>query len=260
MIIYDALYAWCQSCQGIHTAQNILWACKHTKKIIMQTVTQSQLSAATLPPFMPHYSKAATLAELSNIYQPHINLCWYPRNFSPALMQFIESYTRAKPAPLEIRLDPKAPTLEQHFQHLPASPGRDEFIADLDFICQLYGDLVEPQQIGFRLTYLESTMCPKFHVDRVGIRLLCTYYGQSTEWLENHNVDRTWLGNRADSLLEMERRLMRDPSTIRSLPTGSIGLLKGESGEDNAGNGIVHRSPAPSSGECRLLLTLDFIN
>jgi len=225
----------------------------------MQTITESQLSAATLPPFMPHYSEAETLAELSDIYQPHINLCWYPRTFSPALTQFIASYMLAKPAPLEVRLDPKTIELEHYFQHLPTSPGRDEFIADLDFVCQLYADLLEPEQIGFRLTYLDRAMCPKFHVDRVGIRLICTYDGQSTEWLENDNVDRAWLGNRASSLLEMELRLMRDASAIRSLPTGSIGLLKGESGGDDAGSGIVHRSPAVTPAKPRLLMTLDAI-
>lgn len=225
----------------------------------MQNVTQSQRLSATSPPCTRHYSEAETLTELSNIYQPDINLCWYPRNFSSALKQFIKTYTLAQPASLETRLDPQAPRLAGYFQHLPDSQGRDEFIADLHFMCQLYGDLLEPDQIGFRLRYLESAMCPKFHVDRVGVRLICTYYGQGTEWLENHNIDRAWLGNRAANLLEMEQRLIHDSSAIQNLPTGSIGLLKGESSEENTGNGIVHRSPAVTPAKPRLLMTLDAI-
>jgi len=224
---------------------------------MMQNTTQSQPTSSTLPPFMPHYNQAESLVELSEIYQPHINLCWYSREFSPALTQFIEDYMHSKPAPIGVRLNPQAPELEKHFQHLPASSGLEAFINDLYFVCQLYGDLVETDNAGLRLAYLDSAMCPKFHVDRVGIRLVCTYSGQATEWLENDNIDRSWLGGRASSLFEMEQHLIHDASAIRNLPTGSIGLLKGESNEHNTGNGIVHRSPAVTSSQPRLLLTLD---
>lgn len=223
----------------------------------MQNLTQSQATSATLPPFMPHYQQAESLAELSDIYQPHMNLCWYPRDFSPALTQFIEAYMHSKPAPIEAKVDLQQPDLESYFKHLSDSVGREAFIDDLNFICQLYGDLLETDRAGLRLAYLDSTMCPKFHVDRVGVRLLCTYYGQATEWLSNDNIDRSWLGNRASSLLEMEQCLIHDARAIHRLPTGSIGLLKGESDEHNTGNGIVHRSPAITPSQPRLLLSLD---
>lgn len=74
-------------------------------------------------------------------------------------------------------------------QSLPEGLGREACIEDVEAVCRLYADLVELRQIGFRLTYRESAICPKFHVDRVGIRLVCTYHGQGTEWLEDHNVD-----------------------------------------------------------------------
>ncbi len=223
----------------------------------MQNLIPNQHTSNIPALFAQHYNQAESLAELSDIYQAQINLRWYPREFSPALTQFIGEYIRSKPTALEVKVNLQQPDLYCYFQHLPASAGRDEFLNDLSFICQLYGDLLEADRAGLRLAYLDSAMCPKFHVDRVGIRLLCTYHGTGTEWLDNHNIDRSWLGNRARSLLEMEQYLIHDSSAIHHLPTGSIALLKGESDEFNRDNGIVHRSPAVTPQQPRLLLSLD---
>lgn len=38
-----------------------------------------------------------------------------------------------------------------------------------------------------------------------------------------------------------------------------LALLKGEIWPDNAGHGLVHRSPQPGPGGKRLLLTLDIV-
>ncbi|MEF8706149.1 MAG: DUF1826 domain-containing protein [Candidatus Accumulibacter sp. UW27] len=41
-----------------------------------------------------------------------------------------------------------------------------------------------------RLDVVRQAMCPRLHVDRVGIRLLCTYRCPGTEWVESAAVDR----------------------------------------------------------------------
>jgi hypothetical protein len=44
----------------------------------------------------------------------------------------------------------------------------------------MYQCLFEPEAIGLRIHVLADTMCPRFHVDRVPVRLLCTYRGPGT--------------------------------------------------------------------------------
>jgi hypothetical protein len=90
-------------------------------------------------------------------------------------------------------------------------------------------------------------MCPGWHCDRTGIRLLCTYRGPGTEWLWDTGIDRTTLpGSVAD----------RSPDGSAS--AGDIVLLKGSLWQGNTGRGAIHRSPATGQGT-RWLLALDAI-
>lgn len=41
---------------------------------------------------------------------------------------------------------------------------------------------------------------------------------------------------------------------------GEVALMKGERWQGNEGRGLVHRSPALSAGQRRLILTLDWLD
>lgn len=125
------------------------------------------------------------------------------------------------------------------------------WIADVDEIIEMYRCLFEPHTIGLRLHILRGTMCPRFHVDRVPVRLLCTYQGAGTEWLKEEQVIRpTGPGPLPDQSV--------GASDVCRLATGAIGLLKGEAWDGNEGRGLVHRSPAPGDHP-RLVLALDWL-
>jgi hypothetical protein len=64
---------------------------------------------------------------------------------------------------------------------------------------------MDADQVGFRLLSLSHPMCPGFHVDRVNLRLVYTYAGPGTEWLEHHSVNRQWLGNVDRTFLMLNR-------------------------------------------------------
>ncbi len=79
-------------------------------------------------------------------------------------------------------------------------------------------------------------------------RLITTYAGKGTEWLEFA------VGNNP-----LEDACSPEPGIIRSLDEGDIALFKGERWEGNEGRGVIHRSPKLAANEARLLLTLDFV-
>ncbi|MND87313.1 hypothetical protein D3C80_793080 [compost metagenome] len=91
-------------------------------------------------------------------------------------------------------------------------------------------------------------MCPRFHVDHVPLRLLSTYAGPGSEWLEEGAVDRSQLA-----------REQPDANAVRQLAVGEVALLKGEKWLGNQGAGLVHRSPMLVNGERRLILSLDWM-
>ena len=90
-------------------------------------------------------------------------------------------------------------------------------------------------------------MCPGWHIDRVGIRLVCTYQGPGTQWLDDQVVDRSGL----------HHSRIQEKTAVQAA-TGEIVLLKGALWQDNEALGAVHRSPELAPGApLRTLVTLD---
>jgi len=133
-----------------------------------------------------------------------------------------------------------------------AISGAGHWIDDINQLIDMYQCLFEPEAIGLRIHVLGQTMCPRFHVDRVPVRLLCTYQGPGTEWLPEPLVTRP-VGKGPLP----EQNTTHDQ--IRKIPAASVALLKGEAWEGNEGKGLVHRSPEPD-GTLRLVIGLDWLS
>jgi hypothetical protein len=125
--------------------------------------------------------------------------------------------------------------------------GHAAFVADVSWLVQAFACLLDARRVGLRLRSLAKPMCPRFHVDHVPVRLITTYAGVASEWLEEGGMDRCRLGE-----AHAEQRIQR-------LEAGWVALAKGEKWAGNEGAGLIHRSPSPPPGERRLLLTLDWL-
>ncbi|MXS85419.1 DUF1826 domain-containing protein [Nitrosomonas sp. HPC101] len=144
--------------------------------------------------------------------------------------------------------------------HLPDGSGRNTLADDIHQLSILYHDLLGCSTIGLRLEVLHGAMCPRFHVDRTGIRMVCTYRGPGTEWIDDDiQADRTKLGSGANGLPDTESGLFAtDETSIEAASCFDVVLLKGTLWQGNAGQGAIHRSPAvmPSDNP-RILLVID---
>lgn len=144
---------------------------------------------------------------------------------------------------------------EQHPPQLPGLlreaadlHGYEGFVADVAWLVAAYTCLLGARRIGLRLRVLDGAMCPRFHVDNVPVRLLTTYAGSGSQWLEEGAIDR--------SRLQLDQPAV---DNIRQLAAGDVALLKGEKWIGNEGAGLIHRSPLTAPGERRLLLSLDWL-
>ncbi|MBC54502.1 MAG: succinylglutamate desuccinylase [Gammaproteobacteria bacterium] len=193
--------------------------------------------------------RTTTPAGLSAIYSEGINLAEWHRPGSAAVRGFASELVRHNPnfslrQVLPVDDDENAlasliPEADKTLQH-----ARIAFLQDIRLLCDMYACLFELQQIGLRMTVLNRAMCPKFHVDHVVCRLICTYVGTGTEWLPESSVNR-------------EGPDLQKAADIQHVNEGHVALLKGESWPGNTGRGIVHRSPAASDSQPRLVMTLD---
>lgn len=142
---------------------------------------------------------------------------------------------------------------------LPNQVGRDEFLVDLDCLSDLYFNLIACPQVSLRLEVLNTAMCPKFHVDKTGIRMLCTYQGQGTQWLDDQYADRAELGMASGSLDDSRSGLILNTQAVHKVPAFAIALLKGSLWQGNHMRGIIHRSPAVLGNQPRVVLVIDAI-
>lgn len=211
----------------------------------------------------PSYSYSylsENIADLAEIYRPEINVCVIKRSVSNEIETFVTHLLSAERTinVIETINVQSFNTLTLLPQHL-CLQGYEAFCADIAQIIDMFSHLFELAAIGLRLGMLDKAMCPRFHVDHVPCRLVCTYGGIGTQWLEDAYVDRSKLGSRSGGLSDEQSGLILDADAIGTMPNYAIGLLKGTRWEGNEQHGAVHRSPHLSANSPRrLLLTMDF--
>lgn len=95
-----------------------------------------------------------------------------------------------------------------------------------------------------RLEKLDDRACPKFHVDSVTVRLLCTYCGPGTEWTD------------ANTAYSINFEEDYDEASVYHIPSESI-VMYGGSKTIYGMTPLWHRSPDVAVGTQRLLLCID---
>lgn len=210
-------------------------------------------------PLPRHATRCCAIADnplgLTRIFDPEIELAQWRRPADPVIADWLAAYAGDLGSGLRQVLTPgQRPDLGR----LPSGDGRDALAADIALQAEILGELLDAASIGFRLEVVGKAMCPRLHVDRVGIRLLCTYRGPGTEWVEDAAVDRRFLGAASGGLPDETSGLLLPGHRIETIPPFAVALLKGSLWQGNGGRGIVHRSPTVAADEApRVLLAMD---
>lgn len=102
-----------------------------------------------------------------------------------------------------------------------------------DDICSfviMFADITQSKTVDVRLQRIRNNACWRFHRDVVETRLLTTYRGPSTEWVQNRHAEQALV----------EQLEYRGP--IEQLGHRDVAIFKGSCNRPN--RGIVHRSTA----------------
>jgi len=114
-------------------------------------------------------------------------------------------------------------------------------VADAALLAGLFCRALDLARFELRLEVVRTDSCRKFHADYVRARLITTYVGEGTDWLEADDAARVAAGGAA-------RRINR-------LGTFDVGLFKGKLATDRP---AIHRSPPiADTGSVRLLMVLN---
>ena len=203
-----------------------------------------------------HQMRGQTPDAMTRILDEDVNLAIWQRqlpvqivDFGALLLSLDEPLADA--IVLEIASEQARPNLHGLASRFNDLEGYTGFIADVSWLVSAYACLLGAKRIGLRLRALDKAMCPRFHVDHVPVRLITTYAGIGTQWLEEGVMERRQLG-----------QVQAEPTEgglIQQINAGEVALLKGEKWQGNEGAGLIHRSPALAPGERRLILTLDWL-
>ena len=128
-----------------------------------------------------------------------------------------------------------------NISEMPDCAERKLLLDDICLLAHEFDELFAPAYLRLRFDVVTTNKCPKFHIDHVAARLLCTYRGVGTEY----------------SFLDDQKR----PAEIFTTPNCAAIVLRGAKWPTDRANNLVHRSPEINDvNETRLLLVIDLVD
>ncbi|WP_410217995.1 DUF1826 domain-containing protein [Paracoccus sp. (in: a-proteobacteria)] len=119
---------------------------------------------------------------------------------------------------------------------LPEGPQRQALVSDIAELVQLAALHLQSLMVTLRLEISDGQACPKWHLDAVRARLLCTLRGTGTQFGP---------ATGADSV-----------ASLHHVPTGSAAMFRGRNWGPEP-TGILHRSPPSTGDQARMLVVVD---
>ena len=147
-----------------------------------------------------------------------------------------------------VLLDGQLDERDLPFSRLSELEGFDGFRRWIQYWAAEYASCADAGALKLSLIHARRPTCPRFHVDRIRLRLIATLYGPGTEWLHPHDVKYVVDGGINQDI---------DCALINRMHKGSVGLFPGACAELVPIGGVVHRSPL--SDEDRVILKIDKI-
>lgn len=128
---------------------------------------------------------------------------------------------------------------------------KEYFIADIIRLCSIFYSLTTSKKMRIQIEIVKTDMCRLFHQDNYRQRLLCTYIGPGTEWLNHSNVNQEALGKGCNT------KIVKDFQKINKAKAFEVILLKGAKYKERE-LGVIHRSPPiEKEKKVRVLLKID---
>jgi hypothetical protein len=192
---------------------------------------------------LPHARLAADPAVLGAIADPECNLAVWQR---PTFADFTP-LTTGTPADLRFTSTPHALAADLTRALGEAGFGGSEglhaaLVEDAVQLARLFCEAMGLARFELRLELVRTDSCRKFHADYVTARLITTYVGAGTDWIDPQDAARIAAGG--------------TPQRVHRLAPFAVGVFKGKLASENP---AIHRSPpiAGNPGGVRLLLVLN---
>jgi len=203
--------------------------------------------------------------DLRQIKNPAVDLCVWQRGVDQTLALWLSRIAVDCPLSLD-EVVPVGTSISDQLRGLPACLEREILATEVAGLVRLYGRLMQVDRVRLQLGAVGTRSCPKFHVDHVEVRMLCTFCGAGTEWIAEPELHRSRVMRSTSTLLPVRKRAHRGVSSgpaarlspgVSQLERFDVALLKGSAYPGNERFGVVHRSPDVCSAEPRWVMVVD---
>lgn len=185
---------------------------------------------------------------LATINEPGTELVIWQRSLLPSLGNWLDRLDVANLPHLRVLVQPGdlraavEPLMDKH--GMTASNMRDLLVDDIGWLVRAFAIITGSERVDVRLERVDHDACWKFHRDTVEARLVTTYRGPTTQWVQMAQAEQA-IAEQKDYQGPLER-----------LGDHDVALFKGNCAGPNSG--IVHRSPPiAGTGLSRLFLCLN---
>jgi Protein of unknown function (DUF1826) len=226
-------------------------------RLPMTVLSGTSVAAATLTRSTSVGSSAVVANHPSvfeHIFADAVTVCIWNRQPDPILTSYLRDSAGSGSWERRARVDVAAPQFEELLTGFKADVGRVRWATELSALVDLFATLTDSRTVGLRVTATDRATCPRFHSDQVGLRLLCSWLGEGTEWLAEEDVIRG-PAERPDMTTRFAAGPVRPGGVVRQMRQFAVGVFKGELWPENRGRGAMHRSPQPI--ERRVFVSLD---
>lgn len=128
---------------------------------------------------------------------------------------------------------------------------------DILYLKNIFADFLE-REPSFKFEILKENACKLFHEDYIEWRLICTYFGPGTEYVDDESIiNREIMCQPWTDPDQQNHLIVTNWNMIKSLPAGWAAIMRGKKGDKN-NQGLIHRSPEiESKNLIRIVLTLN---
>lgn len=204
------------------------------------------MSTQSNPAIHPHTPTPATAMNqsadpriLRTLAMEGVSLALWDRRLSENLTRILDALPAAQLPTMRQSLNVNHVSAGVHATCIAsgAHACADELARDIADIAQHASDVFATRLLEIRLDATQGQPCPKWHLDAVPARLLCSLRGPGTEFGPIGPGD--------------------TPQSIHRMARGAVGVFRGALWPARQPAGILHRSPPGNEGNTRLLLVID---
>lgn len=191
-----------------------------------------------------HVQLGADAAVLGLIHVPEVNLTVWQRRVAAQVA--CEAVKLVVAATGEVRLSCRAEAVADALAAAMAVQGWSDapcLRADVAGLGARFAAVMDSPVLALRLEVVTGDACRRFHADYVTARLICSYTGPGSEWVDNDAAQTLAAGGTVEAV------------QIRQLAAGDVALFKGRQWSETP---IIHRSPPIlGTGQRRLVLVIN---